>query len=72
MHLNRPDTDLEPAGNISIRIALRHEFENFFLSRRQPVCTLAGWLGRFDRFGLLAGSRSPAGLRGLYGLCSFL
>ncbi len=48
MDLNRPDTDRKTAGNISIRIALRHELENFFLPRRQSIRSFAGRLGRFS------------------------
>ncbi len=37
MHLDRPDADRQAAGNVSVGIALRHQFQNFFLSRRQAL-----------------------------------
>ena len=38
MHFNRSNADGQPAGNITIRLALRNQLENFLLTRRQPPC----------------------------------
>ena len=37
MHLDCSDADREPAGDVAIGIALRHQFQNFLLSRRQAL-----------------------------------
>lgn len=38
MHFNRSDTDGQPACNITIGLALRNQFENFFLTWSQRSC----------------------------------
>ena len=37
MHFNRSHADVQLAGNFSIRHALSHEAEDFFLTRREGM-----------------------------------
>lgn len=37
MHFNRSHADVQAAGDVPVGVPLRHQFENFLLSRRQAV-----------------------------------
>lgn len=74
MYLNGSDTDGQPTGDVTVGIPLRHQFQNFFLSRCEPVRPfVARWcrLGEFDRFPLLGRGRGLGDLCELSGLRSF-
>src|SRR5574340_14789 len=62
VHLHRPHADPQATGDIAVGIALRYQFQDFVLPRRQPVRSFAGRLMRLGRF------CDPSGLGRLGGL----
>lgn len=74
MHLNRSHADIQTAGNVAVRVPLRHQFKNFLLPGRESFSALrAPWrsLGQFHRLAFFGCGSSFGGLRGLFGLRSF-
>lgn len=62
MYFHRSHADGQTAGDIAVGIALRHQFQDLFLSRRQSVRSFAD---RFGRLGSLCRSDSLGRLGGL-------
>lgn len=68
MHLDGSHADIQTAGDVTVRISLRHQFENLFLPRGQSVRPLAPHGCGFDSLDWFPLPGCRGGFSGLLGL----